>query len=92
MSRLRRNEEDPFSGIGDSTLTSQPVSEESADEDVFPDPSPSRANVLAALAIADDEEDLELADYYVQRAIAESLLLIVDGFADPLRRSPKPDS
>lgn len=47
-------------------------------QDDFPEPSPSRANVRAALAIADDETDLEMATYYVQRAIAESLLIAVD--------------
>ena len=36
-------------------------------EDDFPEPSPSRANVLAALAIADDETDLEMATYYGSR-------------------------
>jgi hypothetical protein len=51
------------------------------DEDEFPDPSPSRANVLATLAIADDETDLEMPNYYVQRAIGESLLLLADHFA-----------
>ncbi len=40
--------------------------------------TPSRGNVLAALAIAADETDLEMANYYVQHAISESLLLLVD--------------
>jgi hypothetical protein len=44
------------------------IRDESADQDSddFPKPSPSRANVLAALAIADDETNLDLSGYYVQ--------------------------
>jgi hypothetical protein len=48
-----------------------------------------RANVLAALAIADDETDLDLAGYDVQRAIAEPLLLVTDRLADPATRLPE---
>ncbi len=81
MPRRRRNEEDPFAGLGDAPLNittgSLPAGEE-VEEDDFPDPTPSRANVLAALAIADDETDLEMANYYVQRAVAESVLLVLD--------------
>ena len=40
------------------------------------------------LAIADDETDVEEAGYYVQRAIAESLLLLVDLLAGERSRSP----
>ena len=41
-------------------------------------PVPSRENVLEFLREADIEEDLEQAGYWVQRAIAETLLLIND--------------
>jgi hypothetical protein len=90
--RRRREEEQPFAGLGDSSppAPGPPSAEDVEDDDDFPALSPSRANVLAALAIADDEPDLDLAGYYVQRAIAESLLLVVDRLADP--RAPSPES
>jgi hypothetical protein len=87
--RRRKEEEQPFAGLGDSSLASSPGSEDAEGQDEFPEPSPSRANVCAALAIADDETDLDMAGYYVQRAIAESLLLVVDLLADPRTRSPE---
>jgi hypothetical protein len=58
--------------------TPDPALEELEDEDEFPEASPSRANVLTALAIADEETDLDMATHYVQRAIGESWLLLVD--------------
>jgi hypothetical protein len=78
--RRRREEDQPFAGLGDGStgLRAEPA----PDEDEFPKPSPHRANVLAALAIADETSDLDLAGYYVQRAIAESLLLVVDRLTD----------
>jgi hypothetical protein len=80
--RRSQPEEDPFAALtSGSSLTPTPTTDEVEDKDDFPEPSPSRANVLAALAIADDETDLEMANYYVQRAIGESLLLLVDHFA-----------
>jgi hypothetical protein len=87
--RRRKEEEQPFAGLGDSSPASSADSEDAEDQDEFPEPSPSRANVCAALAIADDETDLDMAGYYVQRAIAESLLLVVDLLADPRTRSPE---
>ena len=79
MSRRReRDNEDPFASLGERSVSPDPGLEDDDDEDDFPEPSPSRANVLAALAIADDTTDLELANYYVQRAIGESCLLLVD--------------
>ncbi|MGO9960403.1 MAG: hypothetical protein ACLP50_31245 [Solirubrobacteraceae bacterium] len=82
--RRRREEEQPFAGLssGSPPAPGPPSALDAADDD-FPEPSPNRANVLAALAIADDETDLDLAGYYVQRAIAESLLLVVDRLGDP---------
>jgi hypothetical protein len=74
--RRRHDDEDPFAPLEGSAVSPTPSADD--DEDVFPETSPSRANVLAALAIADDETDLDQAAYYVQRAIAEALLLIVD--------------
>jgi hypothetical protein len=85
----RPPDEDPFAGLGGSSLTPRPAGSEgdpsehdpSGDEPEtvnFPEPTPSRANVLAMLAVADDETDVVIAGYYVQRAIAESLLLIAD--------------
>ena len=73
----------PFAGLGDAQLgisvgTAPTPKPDDGNEDEFPEPTPSRANVLAALAIADDETDLDMANYYVQRAIAESLLLVFD--------------
>ena len=41
-------------------------------------PVPSRDNVLEFLHEADLEDDLEQAGYWVQRAIAETLLLLHD--------------
>jgi hypothetical protein len=41
-------------------------------------PVPSRDNVLEFLHEADVEDDLEQAGYWVQRAIAETLLLLHD--------------
>jgi hypothetical protein len=41
-------------------------------------PVPSRDNVVEFLREADLEDDLEQAGYWVQRAIAETLLLIND--------------
>jgi hypothetical protein len=41
-------------------------------------PIPSRENVLEFLHEADIEDDLEQAGYWVQRAIAETLLLLHD--------------
>jgi hypothetical protein len=90
--RRRRDEEGPFAGLGDSSLPApEPLGADSAEEDSddFPEPSPSRANVLAAMAIADDETDLDMAGYYVQRAIAEALLLVTDRLADPATRLPE---
>jgi hypothetical protein len=85
--RRKDREEDVFAGLGgESSLKPVPSSgrgEGDGDElDEFPDTSPSRANVLAMLAIADEETDLDQAEYYVRRAIAEELLLICDGLAD----------
>ena len=88
--RRRKDEEHPFAGLGDRSMTSSAASEDAEDEDEFLEPSPSRANVREALAIADDETDLEMAGYYVQRAIAESLLLVVDLLTDLRPRSPGP--
>jgi hypothetical protein len=76
--RRRHKEQGLFSSLDEASPTPAPASPEELDEDEIPDPSPSRANVLAMLSIADEEDDLEMAGYYVQRAIAESLLLIVD--------------
>jgi hypothetical protein len=76
--RRKQDDEDPFAALGEGSVTPPPTLEEAEDDDDFPEPSPSRANVLAALAIADDETDLEMANYYVQRAIGESCLLLVD--------------
>jgi hypothetical protein len=82
MPRDRRQpEDDPFAPLRTESSLTSPTNEEVEDEDDFPEPSPSRANVLAALAIADDETDLEMASYYVHRAIGESLLLLVDQLA-----------
>jgi phosphoglycolate phosphatase-like HAD superfamily hydrolase len=78
--RRRKDAEQPFAGLGDSSPTFR--TEHAQEQDDFPKPSPNRANVLAALAIADDETDLDMSGYYVQRAIAESLLLVVDRLAD----------
>ncbi len=41
-------------------------------------PVPSRENALEFLREADLEDDLEQAGYWVQRAIAETLLLLHD--------------
>jgi hypothetical protein len=41
-------------------------------------PVPSRDNVVEFLHEADIEDDLEQAGYWVQRAIAETLLLLHD--------------
>jgi hypothetical protein len=79
--RRRREEEQSFAGLGDVSPTFR-AEQAQGGEDDFPKPSPHRANVLAALAIADDETDLEMAGYYVQRAIAESLLLVADRLSD----------
>ena len=83
MARRRSpKEDDPFAALsGESSLISNPGTEGAEVEDDFSEPSPSRANVLAALAIADDAADLDIANYYVQRAIGESLLLLVDHLA-----------
>jgi hypothetical protein len=83
----KQEDENPFGGLGGSSLTPAPVDgtgQETVrdEEDDFPDPTPSRANVVEALAIADDETDVDIAGYYVQRAIAETLLLIHDQMAD----------
>jgi hypothetical protein len=85
--RRSQPDEDPFAALnsGGSLI---PIPAEEDDVDDFSDPSPSRANVLAALAIADEETDLEMANYYVQRAIGESLLLLVDRFAAPQDQQP----
>ncbi len=78
----RREEDNPFAGLDDSSLRPRPASDQEAElEDDgtvdFPEPTPSRANALQMLALADDETDVVIAGYYVQRAIAESLMLIV---------------
>ena len=86
--RRRRDDEQPFAGLGDSSPTFSTQHAHAQDQDDFPKPSPNRANVLAALAIADDDTDLDMASYYVQRAIAESLLLVVDRLADLQAPSP----
>ncbi len=78
--RRRREEEQMFAGLGDSPPPATSSADDAGDDD-FPEPSPNRANVLAALAIADDETDLDMAAYYVQRAIAEALLLVADRLA-----------
>jgi hypothetical protein len=41
-------------------------------------PVPSRENVVDFLGEADREEDLDQAGYWVQRALAETMLLIHD--------------
>jgi hypothetical protein len=79
--RRRREEDQPFARLGDASPT-VPVEQAQDAEDDFPKPPPHRANVLAALAIADDETDLDMASYYDQRAIAESLLLVADRLTD----------
>ena len=86
--RRKQDEEDPFAALRDGSGTSEPAVAGVEDVDELPEPSPSRANVLAALAIADDETDLEMATYYVQRAIGESCLLLVDLLADRLGSRP----
>jgi hypothetical protein len=87
--RGRDEEDDPFAALGSSSLGPTPANEADDDEDDFPDPSPSRSNVLAALAIADDETDLDMATYYVQRAIAESLLMAIDLLASQRDQPPQ---
>jgi hypothetical protein len=79
--RRRREEDQPFAGLGDASPTVRVEQAQDAEDD-FPKPSPHRANVLAALAIADDKTDLDMASYYVQRTIAESLLLVADRLTD----------
>jgi hypothetical protein len=82
--RYKDDEDDLFGGLTHAAPAADPPGgeDEGEDEDHFPDSSPSRANVVAALAIADDETDLKTATYYVQRAIAESLLLAIDLLAE----------
>ncbi len=89
--RRRRSDEhdDPFAALGSSSAAPTPAREPDEDEDDFPEPSPSRTNVLAALAIADDESDLDLATYYVERAIAESLLIAIDLLATQRNQPPQ---
>jgi hypothetical protein len=89
----RRNDEDdnPLGALGGSLLAPTPASEDNEDENDFPEPAPSRASVLAALAIADDETDLEKATYYVQRAIAESLLIATHLLAAHRTQQPSRD-
>jgi hypothetical protein len=87
--RRNQSDDDPFAAVNSgSSLTPTPTPDDRGDEDDFPEPSPSRANVLAALLIADEETDLEMANYYVQRAIGESLLLLVDRFATDQDQPP----
>jgi hypothetical protein len=87
--RHNQPHDDPFAALAsDSSLTPTPKADHQGDEDDFPEPSPSRANVLAALNIADEETDLEMANYYVHRAIGEALLLLVDQNATDQRQRP----
>ncbi len=48
-------------------------------------PVPSRENVIEFLQEADHEDDLDQAGYWVQRALAETLLLMYDGRASERR-------
>lgn len=84
----RKEQEDPLTALGGISVTPPPSVQTHEEEDDFPEPSPSRANVLAALAIADDEADLDMANYFVQRAIGESLLLLFDLFTAEQNREP----
>ena len=55
-----------------------PTREPGDDDSDASHPVPSRDNVVEFLREADLEEDLEQAGYWVQRAIAETLLLLHD--------------
>ena len=60
---------------------SEPDTPAPADADAESDathPVPSRENVIEFLHEADHEDELDQASYWVQRAIAETLLLLHD--------------
>lgn len=84
----KQEDEDPFAALRGGSVTPDPATHAVGDVDELPAPTPNRANVLAALAMADEETDLDMAAYYVQRAIGESHLLLVDLLA--ARLSPPP--
>jgi hypothetical protein len=69
---------DPPSGASEDIDPGDDAAASSGAESDASHPVPSRENVLEFLHEADHEEELDQAMYWVQRALAETLLLMHD--------------